>query len=184
MPGAFVPCSAIIASMGDWDIDSPVKGDSSRGQPPPLGGSAAGPGLSARPAVGIRRVCLTGTYAEHIRAAQAPGPSLLRVAGHRRDHASRRAHGRVLHRPLPDFGQRSRSCRRESPPGRASRPRSPSRKTGTGRSTGLTKPSRRSSARRAPPLRRPPHRRTPRARTGPASTSSARTSRRGCTTAW
>jgi hypothetical protein len=49
MPGAFVPCSAIIASMGDWDIDSPVKGDSSRGQPPPLGGSAVGPASPAGP---------------------------------------------------------------------------------------------------------------------------------------
>ena len=53
MPGAFVAYGAIIASMADWDIDSPVKGDSSRGQPPHPGGSAgSGPGAGPPPQAG------------------------------------------------------------------------------------------------------------------------------------
>jgi hypothetical protein len=47
MPGAFVAYGAIIASMGDWDLDSPVKGDSSRGQPPLPGTSVTGPASPA-----------------------------------------------------------------------------------------------------------------------------------------
>jgi hypothetical protein len=47
MPGAFVAYGAIIASMSDWDLDSPAKGDSSRGQPPLAGTSAAGPASPA-----------------------------------------------------------------------------------------------------------------------------------------
>jgi hypothetical protein len=50
MPGAFVAYGAIIAPMGDWDIDSPVKGDSSRGLQPVAGGSGASGRAAGPPA--------------------------------------------------------------------------------------------------------------------------------------
>jgi hypothetical protein len=63
MPGGFFAYSAIIAAMGDWDIDSPVKGDSSRPQ-------TAAPGRAASTAVSATSRSGAGTSVSP--PAQAP----------------------------------------------------------------------------------------------------------------